>query len=228
MKWLYKLEYKHGNKYIPHLMTIVVAGMAVVYLFARAGAASGVNFVSLLTLDRAAILKGQVWRLITFIFVPTSFDMLFLLISLYFYYMLGKMLESYWGGFRLNIYYLTGMLCAIISTFIVGHGSSTYLNLSLFLALATIAPDMEFRLFFILPVKAKWLALFSLAGYIIPIFFGFLSNPVTGFVSFLLSLVSLAFALLNYLLYFGPQLFGTIRENRRIAKNRKQWQNRNK
>lgn len=225
MRWLYKLEYKYGRHYIRNLMTIVVAGMVVVYLLDMFAQPAGMRVSSYLTLNRSAIINQfQIWRVITFIFVPPGNQGFFLLISLYFYYIMGNMLEQYWGGFRLNVYYLFGMLGAIIATFIVGFGTNTYLNLTLFLAVATIAPDTQFMLFFIVPVKAKWLAI-AYAGMIaIQLVFQIIANPISG----LYSLVFLLFSIANYFLFFGRNLISGIQENIRIQRNRRNWQNRNR
>lgn len=219
MKWLYKLEYKFGRRYIPRLMMYIVIGMALVFVVDYAGLVAGFNLSSWLALDRAAIFNWQLWRLVTFIFIPESGNPFFLLISLYFYYMMGNLLENYWGGFRLNLYYLFGIVGAILSMLLVGYGTNAYLNLSLFLAFATIAGDMQVRLFFILPIKAKWLALFYAGFMALQIVFAIIANPAQG----LRSLVSLAFSLLNYLLFFGPTLLESIRNWMHIAKNRRNW-----
>lgn len=221
MRWLYKLENKFGRYYIPRLMLVVVIGMAAVYLLDMTGAVAGFNFSQMLSLDRAMILQGQVWRLITFVFVPPSTQAFWLLINLYVYYMMGSMLESYWGGFRLNVYYLCGILGAILACFLVGYGYNTYLNLSLFLAFATIAPDTQFRLFFLIPIKAKWLAIAYAVMLGLELFFLFIASPTAG----LISLASLGLSLLNYAIFFGPQLVTDIKDAIRVARNRRNWRN---
>ncbi|MDL2253976.1 hypothetical protein LJC49_07890 [Ruminococcaceae bacterium OttesenSCG-928-I18] len=222
MKWLYKLEYRFGKYYIHNLMTIVVIGMAAVYIFDMAAANAGFSMSNLLSLERSAILSGQVWRVLTFVFVPTTSGAFWMLIACYFYYMIGKGLENAWGGFRMNVYYLMGMLGAIASCFIIGYGTNVYLNLSLFLAFATVAPDTTFMLFFILPVKAKWMALAYAAFLVIQLLFTFIGNPMLG----LISLVSLGFSLLNYFIFFGGTMFRNLKEQIRISQNRRNWRNR--
>ncbi len=222
MRWLYKLENKYGRRYIHGLMTIVVIGMAAVYFMDMAAASSGFSMSGMLRLNRDAILSGQVWRILTFVFVPEGGSAFWFLISLYFYYMIGKNLENVWGGFKLNVYYLLGILGAIASCFIVGFGTNTYLNLSLFLAFASVAPDTIFQLFFILPVKAKWLAL-AYGGFLaLQLVFQFIASPTLG----LISLVSLGFSLLNYFLFFGATLIRYVKEQIRISRNRRNWRGR--
>ena len=199
-------------------MGVVVVGMAVVSLLNTVG----LPLQSLISLSRSDVLRGQVWRLVTFIFVPPSTNTLWLLVSLYFYYMMGQMLEYNWGGFKLNVYYLCGILGTILAMLLSGMGSNVYLNLSLFLAFATLSPDTEFRLFFILPVKAKWMAAAYAVLMLLPLVL--LNTPTRA----LQELVSLAFSLLNYILFFGPTLFSQLRNSVRIARNRRNWNNQNR
>ncbi len=225
MKWLYRLEYKYGNRYIPNLMTIIVGGMAIVYFLDMFFAPSGMLVSSFLSLNRAAVLSGQIWRLVTFVFVYPPESTFFLLISLYFYFIIGRNLEHLWGGFKLNIYYLCGMLGSIIAMFITGYSSNTYLNLSLFLAFASIMPDTQFLLFFVLPIKAKWL----IYGYAIMLAIPLLQTFLFGGVILgLYSLVSLAFSLINYFIFFGPTMINGLKDQYRISQNRKNWHNQNR
>lgn len=240
MRWLYKLENKLGKYYIRNLMTVIVAGMVIVYLGDMFMAAGGMSVSSWLSLNIAAVMRGQVWRLITFVFIPPSSNVFFILINLYFYFMLGRMLESYWGGFRLNVYYLFGILGTIagafVAYFLVPYVSSAaalisptnaYLNLSLFLALATLMPDMEFRLFFLIPLKAKWLAIAYAVLLVIPILqtVVFSPNPLGNGLT---QLIALVFSLINYLIFFGPTLISGIRQQIIVSRNRRQWRNRNR
>lgn len=216
MKWIYKLEYKHGKHYIHNLMRYIVIGMGIVLVANLLFPALAIP--SWLSLNRTAILSGQIWRLITFIFVPTNGTLFWAIISLYFYYVIGNSLESVWGGFRLNLYYLFGMLGAIIACFISGYADNSYLNLSLFLAFATIAPDSTFLLL-VIPVKAKWLALLYAAFTLLEILSSFALSSSLG----VSSLVTTAFSLLGYFLFFGPQLINIIKNQIRIIRNRRQW-----
>lgn len=224
MKWLYKLEYKYGKYYIHNLMMIIVVGMFIVY------AANMMmpqlmltnSYIGPLALNRAAILQGQIWRLVTFIFIPSGSGFL-TFISLYFYYIMGSHLESGWGGFRFNLYYLVGILGTILAAMITGQASNLYLNLSLFLAYATLSPDSQFLLFFILPIKAKYLAI----GYAVFIVLDIISTFVTRSPQMgIYALVALLFSLLNYLLFFGKGIIGIIQNEIRMAKNRRNWRNR--
>lgn len=213
MNWLNKLERKYGRYYIRNLMTIVTAGSAAVYILAMLFASTG--FLSYFTLDPAKILQGEVWRLVTFIFVTPSTSILYAF-SIYLYYIAGTALENAWGGFKFNVYYFVTVISTIIVAFICfslmsnGIGLSydsiknyynniylaaTLMNLSLFLGYAKLYPDAQILLFLIIPIKIKYL------GYINWIIIGF---------SFVKSLISLDISgalftivpIVSYLIFF--------------------------
>ena len=100
--------YKHRYKGIPNLMLWIAIGMAVMYLFMQIDPSA--LLYRALRFDRSLILQGQVWRLFTYIFIPTDTRILFLAISMYFYYIIGKSIESSWGTFRFNLFYLCGII----------------------------------------------------------------------------------------------------------------------
>jgi len=158
---------------------------------------TGGVFLSKLMLIPQLVFQGEIWRLITFVMIPPTTSPIFLFFALYFYYMIGQTLEQEWGSFKFNFYYFFGIIVMIISSLIFGTMSSvSTLNLTLFLAFATLYPDYEIRLYFILPVKVKYLAFISL---------GFLG--VTFFFGGLASKVSIVAGLANYFLFFGRELF---------------------
>lgn len=155
MNWLNRLERRVGRRYIPHLMQYLVIAMAGVFILDYLPLRQSAS--ALLYFNRELILRGQIWRLITFIFLPPTGSFLFILLSLYFYYFLGTSLENHWGGAKFNIYYAIGILGNIAAGFLTGYTTNSYLNTSLLLSFAVLYPDMEFVLFFFLPVKVRWI-----------------------------------------------------------------------
>lgn len=158
-----------------------------------------------LILDADKIRAGQIWRLVTYIFVPeaTGFWVIFALLFLWF---IAAALEEIWGSLRLNVFYLVGMLGCTVAAFFFGGGSSnTFLNLSLFFAFATVAPDYEIFLFFIVRLKIKYLAWFLAVIFLMQ----FLVLPLAAKMAMVASLA-------NYLVFFGPNLLG-IRHFQRLA-----------
>ena len=213
MKWLDSLERRFDRFSIGNLMQYVCLTMAALYIFSVIQ--PSVPILSLIALSPYRILQGQVWRLVTFIFMPPSSG-LFAFVVIYFYYWLGRNLEYYWGTTRFNLYYLFGMTGAILAAFLTNStGTSTYLNLSLFLAYAALFPETEVLFMFLIPIKMKWLA--GLEGAFL-IWLFLIGNTADR--------VSLVFSLINFLLFFGPKLFDRLRYKLRYEKFRRQTDDR--
>ena len=194
---------KNRDSGIRDLMLVLAIGNLAVYLLSVIDPSNVVY--SFLCFSRSRILHGQIWRLFTYVFtylLDVSGVYLFLaVVSLFCYYQFGKMLENYWGVLRFNLYYLTGILLCDLAGMILGYGvTATALNLSLFLAVATLSPDTRVILMFIIPVKMKYLAWVYLVFTAVQVVLLFLS----GFLHFywLLPLVPLA----NYFLFFGSDI----------------------
>jgi membrane associated rhomboid family serine protease len=167
---------------------------------------SGAFFLGML-FSPDLILQGQIWRLVTWIILPNSNNVLLLAISLYFYYFLAQTLEREWGTGRFTIYYLAGILLNVVFGFVLWLAgvpflllNAQYLNLSLFFTFAVMFPELQVRLFFILPIKVKWLALVDVLyyGYVV------ITSP---FPMNLLPLIGIA----NFLLFCWDDLYQTIR-----------------
>lgn len=185
-------------------MLYIVLGTAVVYVMSNM--AGNYILYNLLRFDRVAILQGQIWRLITYPLTYQINSPILMLISLYCYYSIGRVMEHYWGTLRFNLFYLTGVVMMDIYCLLFGgQASVTYLNLSLFLSYATLYPDAHFLLFFIIPVKAWFFALFDLGIVLMDLLT--LSFPYNFF-----SVISIA----NYLLFFGADVMNVIPRNWRI------------
>ena len=206
MNWLDKLEYKYRRYAIPNLMKIVVIGQLIVWAVVML---LDQRLYGLLTLTRAGLAHFQIWRLVTFIFVPPLTSPLSLAIELYLYYVIGNTLERQWGPFRFNVYYLLGMVGAVAACLLTGYSSNSAINMSLFFAFAALYPDMQFLLFFLIPIKAKWL---GIAGGVLYLWQFLRGNLITK--------VTLAFGLLNFILFFGP----TLKRDYDNYKRRRQWQ----
>jgi len=157
-------------------MLYIIIGNIAVYLFSFMDRTS--MFISLMQFDAGAILRGEVWRVITFMFIPVSTSPLWLAISLYFYYFISSTLERQWGSGKFTIYYLSGVLFLVVFGFAAyllnrpvsgGLFTSFYLNLGMLFVFATFYPDLQMLLMFIIPIKVKWIALLDLGYFIIAI-----------------------------------------------------------
>ena len=190
--------FKNRDKGIPNLMLYISLGAGLVYLFTMATQNSVLYYY--LMFDRELILQGQVWRLISYPLTYNAGNLLLTAVSLLCYYSLGRAMENIWVTFRFNLFYLSGILMMDIYCMIFGgYADVYYLNLSLFLSYATMFPNAQFLLFFIIPVKAWIFALLDLVLVLI----GLLTD---SFPYNLFSVISIA----NYFLFFGKDVLNVI------------------
>ena len=215
MNWLDKLERKFGKYAIHNLMYYII----ILYILGLV--IQMVNpslYTQWLGLDAEAILHGQIWRIVTFIIQPPNASFLFMAFALYFYYMVGQALEYMWGAFRFNLYFFSGMLLHVIACLLIYlifgmnfQMGSFYLNMSLFFVYVALFPDAEFLLFFIIPIKAKWLGIIEGAYFAITIAAGFIvpvgstlwfSLLQAGIMALPANSISALLSLLNFIIFF--------------------------
>ena len=216
MRWIYALERRFGQLAIPGLLRIIVAFNGLVFLLATVSPA----LLDMLQLQPERVLHGEVWRLVSYIFIPQiaiggQLSVVWVFLYLNFLWLLGEGLEQAWGSFKLNLYYLTGMLgtTAVVFIFHARDPNGVYLNMSLFYAFATLFPNYPILLFFIIPVRVKWVALFALAGVAMQLVVGDSTARLT-----------IVVALANYLLFFGPTWLAYWREQGRTIARRQEFQ----
>ena len=188
-----KLEKKIGKYAIRNLTVYLLIGYAIGYLLEFGQKYTGVPYISYLTLEPFKIIHElQIWRLFTWVVIPPNVSIIWALFMFLLYYQLGGSLENTWGSFRFNVYIFGGILFTIIGAFLtyglygllygifpVGIGSvvsTYYINLSIFLAFSMYFPDMQFLLYFIIPVKMKWLSIF----YIVIIGYEIIADFISG------------------------------------------------
>lgn len=212
MKFFNDFERKYRRYAIPNLMYYIVilyGGGLVLQLLPGMG---GIYW-RYLCLDAPAIMHGQIWRIVTFLLYPPALGssvitgVFFGVIALFLYYNLGQTLESVWGAFRFNVFFFMGILgqvlASLIAWLVFGQRiimTTGFLNFSIFLAFAIYFPDVQFMLFFVLPIKAKWLAVAESAVYL----YSFLMGNMATRVEIVISLANVIVFLLltqNYKRY---------------------------
>ena len=193
-------ERKFSKYAIPNLSLYMIICFAFGYILQIMDS----SFINYLTLEPGLILRGQVWRLFTWIVIPPALgNIFFAVITLYFYYSIGTTLERVWGTFRYNCYLFSGMLFTILGSFLLytlaGAGNvklgdnftTYYVCMSIFMAFAATFPDMQVLLMFIIPVKIKHLG-------IIYGFYLVLECILGGLISWVL----IGSSLLNFVLFY--------------------------
>lgn len=214
-RWVEKLNRRFRKYAIPNLMTIIVFGMAFVFIADMfLPPISGYSLSYLLMFDRAELFSGQIWRLISFVFLPPDSSLVFIIFSLYFYWLVGNSLELEWGPFRFNLFYFVGIIGTIVAGLITGYATNYYINMSLFIAFAILYPNYELRLFFFFPVKIKYFAIVDVALLIIALI-------VSPWPSKIALLVSVA----NLLLFFWKDAVASIKQAKRRREFKKNWDN---
>ncbi|MBQ6661105.1 MAG: hypothetical protein IJM57_06745 [Lachnospiraceae bacterium] len=206
-----KLERRFGKYAIRGLMKYVILLYALGFVLAIASP----NFYRVwLTFDVEKIfLHGQVWRFVTFLIQPVEGEnIFFILITMYLYYFIGNMLEMRWGSFRFNLFYFAGMLFNIVMA-ILAYGvfrialgvsvtvpiSIAYINLAMFFAFAVEFGEVQLLLFFIIPVKVKYLGLFYAGMYAWEFVSVFIKD---GAMAFLILFLPFVFGILNFIVYW--------------------------
>ena len=209
MNWIDKLERKFGRHGgIPNLTVYIIICYVIGYLLTYMNP----SLLSMMSLDVSKILQGQIWRLVTWVIYPPSTGnfLLFAISILFFYYPIGTSLERTWGSFRYTLYIFSGLLFVLIAAFItyfvtggfvvidgmtymIGGSVFTtyYVSLSVFLAYAACYPDMQILLWFVIPIKMKWMGLV----YGVMILYGIISGSMVTRIAIIASI-------LNFIIFF--------------------------
>jgi hypothetical protein len=221
MSLISRLERRFGRFAIPNLTTILIVGQACLFIskFLPQGVA-----LHRVALDPARVLEGEVWRLVTFLFTPPNMDPIFVVFYFLLLHLFGSSLEHYWGVFRYNVFLWIGYAANVAAAFaasglagtVAANGpaeviefapmaaSNAFLYSSIFLAFARLCPDFIINLFFVLPIRIKWLALLMWLNY------GYQMLIGDGMTRMLV-----VATVLNYVLFFGPEHWRELRHGHR-------------
>ena len=171
-----RLEKKFGRYAIKNLIYYILGAYVVGYVLALAKP----EWYTYIVLSPAMVMRGQIWRLITWVCTAPQQISILLIFMFLFYFYIGKTLEQYLGAFKYNLYIFSGWLFTTLGSMIVYwissaisgpagaisiEASTYYINLTSFLAFAVIFPDAKVLLFAIIPIKMKILAWID-AGYL--------------------------------------------------------------
>ncbi len=206
----------YRNFYIPHLTVVLLLLQAAGFLLDIIGASFVLGY---LTLNPYAILHGQIWRIFTWLIIPSNTSLSFVLVAVLFYLPIGSQMERVWGDFLYTVYILMGVAFTVIGAFLLyiyvslNIEASTlaqqaggleyysqlmsmsftpyYIMMSIFFAYAATFPDSIVLFMFVIPIKMKWLGLLYGAYTVYTIYAGSLFERVAIIVS-----------ILNFLVFF--------------------------
>ncbi len=205
MSWINKMERSLGRYAIPNMTLYLIVGQVLFFIFEI----SGRFILARVVLVPNLVLAGEWWRLLTFLFIPPLTNPIFAFFAWYMFYLMGSALEGHWGAFRYNLFLLVGYLVTVAVSFLFPYSAATnvFIGGSVFLAFAFLYPDFQIYIFFILPVKIKWLAVLTWIGYAYQILIGSWSTRLLVFAS-----------ISNFFLFFGRDILWKIRSgNRQMA-----------
>ncbi len=202
MTWLDRLERRLRPFAVPHITVGLI--LCQVYVFFMGYAKP--DFVASLFLIPERVLQGEWWRPFTFFLIPPIGNPIFAAFAWYLFYLMGTALEGHWGTFRYNVFLLVGWIATVGAAFAAPAAPATnaFLMGSVFLAFAFLNPDFELYIFFVLPVKIKWLALLTWGTYAFIL--------VAGDWGMRLAVLA---SVSNFLLFFGKELVFRVRGARR-------------
>jgi hypothetical protein len=215
MNWFNRAEQRFGHLAIPNLIRVLVGFKVMVFVLYKL---VDPRILQILMLNPKAIMAGEVWRLVTYIFIPSIgsplTESLILLFYVLWLWWIGDGLENAMGSFRVNVFYFVGMLGVTIAAFFTGVPTAAFtIESTLFFAFARFYPEEWIYLMMLVPVKVKWLA--WAGGLLLVLQF------IGSDWGFRLTLL-VAFA--NYFLFFGREIFLEAAHRRGVSERRRKFE----
>ena len=212
MSLMSKLSARFGRFAVPNLTLLLIAGQVLLYVGYQINQANGVNMLERVQLSPEKVEAGEYWRLLTFLFQPPTTNIIFAFMFWYLFYLFGTTLEVTWGTLRYNIFLLVGYLATVATAFGISYAaggasmpvSNGFLYGTVFLAFARLYPEFVLQIFFVLPVKVRWLALLMWIGYAAQFVFGTWMERA-----------AVAASVANYMLFFGRDLLHELKHSHR-------------
>ncbi|NNE93417.1 MAG: hypothetical protein HKN23_17365 [Verrucomicrobiales bacterium] len=208
-------ERKFGKLAIPGLLRWIATFQLAVWALSFM---PNSQIISSLDMNAGAILSGQVWRIFTWMFVPFSMHFIWIIFGVLIFWLISDSLESAWGVFRANVFAAATLFLVSVTGFLLSFASgglgsimSVFLYMLMFIAFATLFPNYEFRLFFLIPVKVKWLALIDVAMIVAMV----VMAPIAIFV--------VIPGFIPYFLVFVPTFFQNIKNRGEAAVRRERF-----
>lgn len=209
-KWLVFLSRRFRNLAIPNLAAFFVGLQIIGFLFVSTDPA----WFQRLALIPSAVLQGEVWRIVSFLAVPLTTSIIGLLFTLMFGYFILNLIESEWGEVKTTLYVFISVILTALFSLVFDYPvlNAAGLVSTLFLAAATLFPENTIQIYFVLPVKMKYLGWLAVAYLLFQLFVGSWMHRF-----FLVTIY------LNYLLFFGPYLIYRVKQWQRRREFKSKW-----
>lgn len=203
MRWFRKIEARLAPHAVPYVTQGLIIGQALFMVLAW----SRPDLLARMPLASGPLLHGEWWRAVTFVFIPPDTNLLWAGFAWYIFWLMGVSLEQFWGTFRYNVYLLVAWVATVAVSLLTPMPiDNMFIGISVFLAFAWLYPEVEFALFFVLPVKVKYLAGLAWLFIVWAVIAGGRAERLAA-----------AAAVLNFLIFFGPQIVARLRTGRRRA-----------
>ena len=213
-----KLEPRLGRFALPGILKVIAGFQILVYvllaLTAHGSSLESSSLYHLIDLNPEKIAGGQIWRLFSFMFLPLANDPIFVVIHAWFLSFINAVLEEVWGTFRLNVFVVIGMIAVVLGALFLGAAPVGFFLFSTFImAAGMLVPNHQILLFFIIPVKMKWVGLLSFAFMV----FAFLGGGAALRLNIVLSLV-------NFAVFFGPGIVSSMKHQGQVSARRRRFE----
>lgn len=207
--FLNSLELRFGRFAVPGLVAILAIIQLITWVLLRLRP----DFAESLILWRPLVLQGEWWRLVTWVFVPQSMSALWVILGSLLMLTFSAVLDHAWGAFRVNLYIFGGILSMIVGHWFFGANPiGLALYTSIFLAFCAIVPNYEISLFFILPIKVKYLGMVAGAFELLQ----FIDTPAMR--------SAIIFSLLNFFVAFTPVFFRWMKQRGTVSQRRARFE----
>ncbi|HUF60860.1 MAG TPA: hypothetical protein VMN36_02190 [Verrucomicrobiales bacterium] len=218
---LSRLEAKFGKAAIPGLLRWVALLQGVMFIITMMRGADVIDF---LALDPARILQGQVWRVLSFVCVPPTMNLLFIIFAVFFLWFISDGLESAWQPFGVNLYFFATVFFLVLASFVryflqavlpvmqAPIAPEFVVIASVIIAFACLYPEVEILLFGIIPLKMKWI--------------GFLDVGFLGLMLLSGAWIEVPLALVPFFVTFVPAFFRSASQRAQTATRRVDYERR--
>jgi len=210
---LNKLDRKYNHFCLHNISTHIIALQVITFILNQFGHIAHEDLI----LNGSLVLNGEIWRLITFIAIPPSYNVFWAFISWNLFYMFGSTLEWHWSTFKYNVYLFVGFFATSLASLLFPHlffDSSLFMMTSVMFAFSIFKPDYELRIMLLLPVKIKIISLISAVILILNFFSGDTDTKVM-----------ILAGMINFILFFWRDLYKIVlREKRKQSFVKKEKQ----
>ena len=147
---------------------LIIANVAIYLVYFFGSFIQGDEIFGFLKLVPSQVIRGAIWQPVTYLFLHSLGGPGHILFNMLALWMFGAPIEEAWGTRRfVNYYFLCGVgagLCVVVANLLWGNPNQVTLGASgaiygLLLAFGMLFPEQEILVFFLVPIKAKYMVM---------------------------------------------------------------------